>query len=184
MRQFGFAVLYTALMFGANPAAADIAAADAARDGDMRKLGFHSEPKDLPDEALVGLDDAPRALAEFHGKWVVLNFWATWCPPCRHEMPGLDKVQADMGGADLVVVTVATGRNPVPAMEKFFTEAGVAHVEKLRDPQSALARKMGVVGLPMTVILDPEGREVGRLIGDAEWDGADARKVLAALTGG
>ncbi len=181
MLRFGFAILYTALLFGANPAAADIAVADALRDGDMKKLSFHSDAKDMPAVGLVDLTEAPRSLEEFRGKWVLLNFWATWCPPCRKEMPGLDRLQAELGGDNFAVVTVATGRNPLPAIEKFLTEINVAHLTTLRDPSSEMARGMGVLGLPVTVILDPEGREVGRLMGDAEWDGPEAKAVLAAL---
>lgn len=174
------AVLYTALLFGANPAAADIAAADALRDGDMKKLGF-TDPQPLPEVGLVGMDDAPRALSEFRGKWVVLNFWATWCPPCRKEMPGLGALQTELGGDRFEVVTVASGRNAVPAIEEFFAEAGVTHLTALRDPKGELSRAMGVLGLPVTVILNPEGQEVGRLIGDAEWNAPEARAVLSAL---
>lgn len=174
------AVLYTALLFGANPAAADIAAADAMRAGDMKKLGF-TDPQPLPEIGLIGMDDAPRALSEFRGKWVVLNFWATWCPPCRKEMPGLGALQTEMGGDTFEVVTVASGRNAVPAIEEFFAEVGVTHLTALRDPKGALSRAMGVLGLPVTVILNPEGQEVGRLIGDAEWHGPEARAVLSAL---
>lgn len=82
---------------------------------------------------------------------------------------------------DVVVVTVATGRNPPPAIKRFFDEIGVQNLPVLLDPKSALARQMGVFGLPLTVILNPEGQEVARLIGDAEWDNADARAVLDAL---
>ncbi|GHC12993.1 MULTISPECIES: TlpA disulfide reductase family protein [Gemmobacter] len=174
------AVLYTALLFGANPAAADIAAADALRDGDMKKLNF-AEAQELPEIGLVGLDDSPRALSEFRGKWTVVNFWATWCPPCRHEMPSLGALQQVMGGPEFEVVTVATGRNAVPAIEEFFEEAGVTHLTALRDPKSALARNVGIAGLPVTLILNPEGEEVGRLIGDADWNSAEARAVLTAL---
>ncbi|EEW24807.1 TlpA family protein disulfide reductase [Rhodobacter ferrooxidans] len=184
MVRFGFAVLYTALLFGANPVAADIALADALREGDMRKLVFSPEAKPLPAVGLLGLDDAPRTLAEFRGKWVVLNFWATWCPPCRAEMPGLERLQAAMGNERLQVVTVATGRNPLPAIQKFLAEVGVTHLTALRDPKSELGRAMAVMGLPVTVILDPEGREVGRMLGEADWDSDNARAVLTALTGG
>lgn len=183
MRRFGLAVLYTALMFGANPAAADIAAADALREGDMRKLTFRDAPVPLPAAALIGMDDAPRSLAEYRGKWVLVNFWATWCPPCRYEMPGLDRLQAAMGGDDFAVVTVATGRNPVPAIQSFFAETQIANLPVLRDPKGELARGMGILALPVTVVLDPEGREAGRLIGDAKWDGPEARAMLAALLG-
>ncbi len=174
------AVLYTALLFGANPAAADIAAADALRDGDMKKLMF-AEAKPLPALGLIGLDDEPRGLAEFKGKWVLVNFWATWCPPCRAEMPGLGRLQNEFGGAEFEVVTVATGRNPVPAIEKFFADAEVGHLTALRDPKADLAHSLGIMGLPVTLILNPEGEEVGRLMGDAEWDGPEARAVLSAL---
>lgn len=182
MLRSGLVVLYTALMFGANPAAADVAAADALRDGDMKKLSF-TEASDVPKAPLVTLDDQPASLTDYSGKWVVLNFWATWCPPCRKEMPGLDRLQAEMGDR-LSVVTVATGRNPVPAIRKFWDEAQITHLLALRDPNSELARGMGVMGLPVTVILNPEGQEVGRLIGDAEWDTPEAIAVMTALVGG
>lgn len=174
------AVLYTALLFGANPAAADIAAADALRDGDMKKLMF-TEAKALPAMGLVDMADAPRDMTEFKGKWVLVNFWATWCPPCRAEMPGLGRLQAELGGDTFEVVTIATGRNPVPAIEKFFAEAEVGHLTALRDPKAELAHSLGIMGLPVTLILNPEGAEVARLMGDAEWDGAEARAVLQAL---
>lgn len=173
--------LYTALALGANPALADVAAAKAALAGDMRKLAFHDEVKSLPSEALVDLDGTARGLAEWQGKWVVLNFWATWCAPCRKEMPSLDRLAAAVDGNSIAVVTVATGRNPPPAVKRFFTEIGVQNLPVLLDPKSALARQMGVFGLPLTVILNPEGQEVARLIGDAEWDHADAIAMLDAL---
>lgn len=172
-------VLYTGLLLGANVAQADVTAAQAALAGDMRKLVFHAEAKPLPEDVLADLDGAERTLADWQGQWVVLNFWATWCAPCRHEMPSLDRLAA-LG--DVAVVTVATGRNPPPAITRFFGEIGVQNLPVLLDPKSALARKMGVLGLPLTVILNPEGQEVARLIGDAEWDGPDALAMIAALT--
>lgn len=182
MLRIGLCVLYTALVLGANPVQADVAAAQTALAGDMRKLVFHAQPKDLPAEVLADMDGKDRSLAEWQGQWVVLNFWATWCAPCRKEMPSLDRLAATSADTAVAVVTVATGRNPPPAVTRFFDEIGVKNLPVLLDPKSALARQMGILGLPLTVILNPDGREVARLIGDAEWDSVDARAMLAALT--
>ncbi|MGO4908414.1 TlpA family protein disulfide reductase [Pseudorhodobacter sp. W20_MBD10_FR17] len=180
MLRIGLCVLYTALMLGANPALADVVAAKAVLAGDMRKLVFLDEAKAVPDVVLVDLEGAERGLSEWQGKWVVLNFWATWCAPCRKEMPSLDRLALAVSD-DVSVVTVATGRNPPAAVTRFFTEIGVENLPVLLDAKTALARQMGVIGLPLTVILNPEGQEVARLIGDAEWDGPDARAMLDAL---
>jgi thiol-disulfide isomerase/thioredoxin len=172
-------VLYTALVLGANPAAADVAAL---RDGDMKKLALHEAPVPVPDVVLLDAEDGEHSLADYKGKWVVLNFWATWCAPCRREMPSLERLQLAM--PEIAVVPVATGRNAVEGIKRFFEEAGVKTLPILRDPQSTLAREMSVMGLPVTVILNPEGEEVARLIGDAEWDSASAKAVLGALMAG
>ena len=174
------AVLYTALGLCANAAAADVPAAMALRAGDMQKLAPTEPPVALTEAALVDGTDAPRSLDEYRGKWMVLNFWATWCAPCRHEMPSLDRLQAAM--PEIAVVPVATGRNSVEGITAFFEEAGVKALPVLRDPKSVLARSMGVMALPVTVIVNPEGQEVARLIGDAEWDSAEAQAVLRALS--
>jgi thiol-disulfide isomerase/thioredoxin len=148
----------------------------------MRKLVFHAEARDVPDMALSDLEDAPRSLDEWQGRWIVLNFWATWCAPCRKEMPSLDRLAGALESDDMVVVTVATGRNPLPALTRFLAEIEVKNLPALRDPKSQLARAMGVLGLPVTLVINPQGQEVARLIGDAEWDSADALAVLNALT--
>lgn len=189
MLTFRGAALYTAMtcaailgagILGAGVAQADVTAAEAVRAGEMQKLNF-ADPKALPEFELVGMQDEARSLSEFQGKWTLVNFWATWCAPCRHEMPSLDALQGALGGEDFTVATVATGRNAVPAITDFFAEAGVTRLPVLRDPKAQLARQMGVAGLPVTVILNPEGQEVGRLIGDADWNSADAQAVISAL---
>lgn len=176
-------VVYTALALGAilgvGAAQADIADL---RHGEMKKLVIHAEPVAVPDAALVTDTDAPVSLSDHHGRWVLVNFWATWCAPCRREMPSLDRLQVEM--PDLAVIPVATGRNAVEGIKRFYDEAGVTHLPIVRDPQSELARGMGVMALPITVILNPEGQEVARLIGDADWAGPDARVMLDALMAG
>lgn len=176
-----FAVLYTALALGANAALAGGSPADL-RDGDMKKLAIHEAPVPLPQALLLDETDAERSMDEYRGKWVVLNFWATWCAPCRKEMPSLQNLQDAM--PEIAVVPVATGRNAVPGIVKFFVDAGIERLPILRDPKSELARSSGVMGLPVTLILNPEGQEVARLIGDAEWDSDSAKAVLRAFQSG
>ena len=179
MRLF-FAVLYTGLALTANIALADTSALEALREGTMKKLSF-SEPMDVSDKAFTDPDGGEFTLAGFQGKTVLVNFWATWCAPCRKEMPMLSELQAEFGGDDFEVVTIATGRNSIPGIRKFFEEIGVKNLAVLHDKPGKVARGAAVLGLPVTLILDRQGREIGRLQGEAEWDGAPAKALLAHL---
>ncbi|MDU8910730.1 TlpA disulfide reductase family protein [Aestuariicoccus sp. MJ-SS9] len=181
MKQLVLAALYTAAVTLANPAAADTAAAEALREGDMKKLVFHAEPQASGTADFITFEGDPLNLADWRGKWLLVNFWATWCAPCRKEMPMLAEIQSELGGDNFEVVTIATTRNAPPAMKKFFDEVGIANLPLHRDPGSVLAREMGVLGLPVTVILNPDGQEVARLRGDADWSSDSAKAVLRAL---
>ena len=184
MRLFRSAVLYTALALCANAALADTAALEALRDGDMKKLIFHSAPQPVAEVAFVDETEAELTLSRYHGQYVLLNFWATWCAPCRKEMPSLQALQTEFGGDAFQVVTIATGRNSPAGIRRFFEEVGVDSLPKYRDPKQALARQMAVLGLPISVILDPDGNEIARLRGDAHWDSDSARAIVAALIAG
>ncbi len=172
--KIGWAVLYAVIALSANPSlAGDVSGLLI---GPMQKIILTEPAKDLPEIPLVTMQDTAASLADYKGKWVVLNFWATWCPPCRQEMPSLDRLQAARPG--IVVLPVATGPNPLPAVTRFWDEAAITNITTLRDPDRALSSALRVLGLPMTVIINPQGQEIARLIGDAEWD---APEVLALL---
>ena len=182
MKFIRFAFLYMALGLGANPAlAADPDALNALREGDMKKLNIHAEGKEVSQTPFTTEDGGSMTLADYQGKHIVLNFWATWCAPCRVEMPMLSDLQTQLGGDAFEVVTIATGRNAPPAMKKFFDEIGVDNLPLHRDPKGQLAREMGVFGLPITLILDPEGQEIARLRGDAHWNSDSAKAIIGAL---
>lgn len=171
--------VYTALTLGANAVSADPALQEL-RVGEMRNIAIHDKPVAVAKGTITDPAGNTYRLADWQGKVAVVNFWATWCAPCREEMPALDALAADAGD-DLAVVTIATGRNLLPAIDKFFAETEIEHLPKLLDPKSVVARPMGVAGLPVTVVLNREGQEVARLIGGADWNSPEARAVLAEL---
>lgn len=185
MKRFLAAMVYTGLALLANPLVAGADDIAALREGDMKKLVLHATPKPFADVEIVDAGDAPLKLSEAHAdKWLVVNFWATWCAPCRKEMPTLANLQARMEGKPVEVITIATGRNSVPAISKFFADIGVENLPEHRDPKQKLARELGVLGLPVTIIVNPEGQEVARLIGDAHWDSDSAVAIIEAFAFG
>ncbi|MEO1777307.1 MAG: TlpA disulfide reductase family protein [Pseudomonadota bacterium] len=176
------AALYMALSLGAIPALADVDAAIAAREGDMKKLVFHAMPEAVSSAPFDLADGAgQKSLADYEGKHILVNFWATWCAPCRHEMPMLSELQAEFGGDDFEVVTIATGRNNPAAIVKFLEEIEATNLPRHQDPKQKLAAQMGIFGLPITVLINPEGREIARLRGDADWSSDSAKAVITAL---
>jgi thiol-disulfide isomerase/thioredoxin len=184
MRLVLSAVLYTALSLGANPhgaQAADPATLAALRDGSMQKLVVHDVPRPVAEAAFTTPEGTEHRLSDWQGQVVVLNFWATWCAPCRVEMPMLDALETEFGGPDFAVLPVATGRNAPEGIRRFYAEAGIRDLPVFLDPRQALAREMAVLGLPVTVILNRDGLEIGRLTGEADWHSDSAREIVAAL---
>jgi len=178
LRHMISALLYLSLPAMAN---ADPAALSDLRTGDMKKLAVHSEPVAASDVGFASEDGTEITLADYNGKVVVLNMWATWCAPCRKEMPHLSDLQETMGGDAFEVVTIATGRNPRPSMEAFFEEIGVDNLPLHTDLRQELARSLGVLGLPVTLILDREGQEIARLQGDADWSSDSAVAIINSV---
>lgn len=185
MKALKSAILYMGLALVANPVwaqDADIAELEALREGSLKKLVFASEPVAASDDVFVDFDGSEYRLSDWRGKYVLVNFWATWCAPCRAEMPALDALQGEFGGDKFEVVTIAI-RSQKPGMERFFEQTNVTNLPLFIDEAQDLSRNMGVLGLPITVLIDPEGQEIARVRGDAEWYSDSARAIIAALTG-
>ena len=134
------------------------------------KIILRDKPKPIQAIQFVDGEGKSRALSDFHGKSVLLNIWATWCVPCRKEMPALDRLQAALGGPNFQVVPLSIDRGGADVVRKFFAEIEIKKLEMYLDVSGDATRKLSVVGLPTTLIIDREGREIGRLIGPAEWD--------------
>ncbi len=125
-----------------------------------------------------------RTMADWRGRVVLLNLWATWCAPCRREMPALDQLQADLGGDDFEVVALSVDRKGAEVSQKFLDEVGASNLALYIDDTSRAMFELRARGLPATFLIDREGRIIGRLIGPTEWASEDAvRLVEGAING-
>ena len=133
-------------------------------------FALHETPQNLPNIRFVTEDGAKGTLEDFRGKVILLNIWATWCPPCVEEMPTLDALQAELGGPGFEVVALSIDRAGPDVVRKFLNRIGVVYLELYVDETRMSYTALLAVGLPATLLIDAEGRELGRLIGPADWD--------------
>jgi thiol-disulfide isomerase/thioredoxin len=133
-------------------------------------LILHPQPKPVPEIQFQDGEGNDLTLANFHGKVVLLNIWATWCGPCREEMPTLDRLQAKLGGPDFEVLALSIDRDGITAITKFFGEVDVKHLTMYLDGSARAGPVLGAMGLPTSLLIDRDGQEIGRLVGPAEWD--------------
>jgi thiol-disulfide isomerase/thioredoxin len=144
------------------------------------QIAFAGEPPenvilhDTPEPgAVVRFEDGQgqaRSLADFRGKIVLLNVWATWCTPCIKEIPALDGLAAALNGPDFAVVAVSIDRKGIDAVRKVFAERGVQKLPIYIDRSGEALRTVRAIGLPASLLIDREGREFGRAVGPAQWD--------------
>jgi thiol-disulfide isomerase/thioredoxin len=149
--------------------------------GSFADFTVNAAPSPAPEVGFM-LDGKPMSLADFRGRIVLVNFWATWCGPCVAEMPSLDRLEAELGGEEFAVITLSEDRNPA-VIAPFYEKHGLRHLKRYHDPSGGLSRAFGIRGLPTTVLLDREGREVGRIEGPAEWDSAEALALIRHFIG-
>lgn len=148
--------------------------------GAMTTFVFKPTPEPLSDIQFVNGSGAPVSLASFKGRVVLLNVWATWCAPCREEMPGLDKLQAQLGSDKFEVVALAVDKGGIEGARKFLSDIEAEKLGVYADPTAKEGTRLKVIGMPTTILIDEEGREVGRLIGPAHWDSPEAKKLIEA----
>jgi thiol-disulfide isomerase/thioredoxin len=142
-----------------------------------------SVPKPMPELRFQDLEGAEAGLDLFRGQVVVLNLWATWCAPCREEMPSLVRLQEAFEGEPVRVIALSVDRAGPDRVKAFLDEIGAANLSIYRDPTVKAARTLKVPGLPATLLIDREGREVGRVLGLARWDGDAAITAVRRLLG-
>ena len=149
-----------------------------ARDGAF-VFRTHAAPRPVPDLAFEDGEGRKRTLADFRGKTVLLNVWATWCVPCREEMPALDRLQQKLGGPGFEVLALSIDAGGAAAVRHFFEVTGIRSLGIYIDPSTAAMSALGIVGIPTTLLLDRDGREIGRRTGPVPWDGPEATRMIA-----
>ena len=150
--------------------------------GEMKKLILHERPKVVSEEVFYNSNNDPISLKSFSGRLTLVNFWATWCAPCLEEMPSLSNLQKIKGSEKFNVVTIATMRNSPKSVENFFNKNSIDNLTKYQDPKGKLARSLKIAGLPLTILLNKDNKEVARFIGDADWSSPYALKLIDKST--
>src|SRR3954451_8627807 len=155
--------------------------------GEVAAVAIASEPRRLPELAFTDAAGKPRTLADFRGKTVLLNLWATWCVPCRKEMPALDALQARLGGDKFEVVAVNIDTRNLDKPRTWLREVGITKLGYYADPSAKVFQDLKATGkafgMPTTLLVDPRGCELAALAGPAEWSSEDAVKLIETAFG-
>ncbi|WP_245624475.1 TlpA family protein disulfide reductase [Belnapia moabensis] len=163
-------------------AAGTLAGAALGRKALAAKLA-ESAPKPLPEFSFTDADGKPHTVADFAGKGLLINLWATWCPPCVAEMPALDRAQAALAAEGIVILALSSDRGGRAMVEPFYRDKGIRQLGLWLDPRGAASRALGARGLPTTLVVDREGRERARAEGDQPWDSPEMLAAIRRLVG-
>jgi thiol-disulfide isomerase/thioredoxin len=148
--------------------------------GAMAAFVVKPERKPVPEIAFTTESGEATSLKAWKGRVVLVNLWATWCAPCREEMPALAALQGAMGSKDFEVVAISLDRKGLEASKVFLAEVGAQALKLYADPTSETLNKLEAVGLPASLLIDREGREIGRVLGPAQWNSAEAKALIQA----
>ena len=160
--------------------AASAAGSETLRTGEFIPV---TPPQPAPQVGFTDPDGKPMTVADFKGKPVIINFWATWCTPCLKEMPSLERLQSNLAGR-LIIAAVAQDRSGAQRVIPFVAQMGLKGLKIYLDPKGELGRAFGSRGLPTSIIIDAEGRGVGRVEGAVEWISAEAMALLRPYLAG
>jgi thiol-disulfide isomerase/thioredoxin len=155
--------------------------------GEVAGVVVASRPLLIPDLAFRDGGGNERHLAEWRGRTVLLNLWATWCIPCRKEMPALDELQTKLGGPQFEVVSINIDTRDPDRPRAWLNEVGITHLGYFTDASVKVFQDLKLVGraigMPTTILVDPVGCEIGTIAGPAEWASEDALKLVRAALG-
>jgi thiol-disulfide isomerase/thioredoxin len=156
--------------------------------GEVAAMAFAESPLRLPDLAFRDLAGTERHLADWRGRTVLLNLWATWCIPCRKEMPALDTLEGTLGDSRFEVIAINIDTRDSAKPRAWLEEVGVSRLAYYADPSAKVFQDLKLIGrafgLPTTLLIDPAGCEIGTVAGPAEWASEDGIKLVRAARGG
>lgn len=141
-------------------------------------FSLYSMPQDMPKVRFVTEDGTRKTLSDFRGKAILVNIWATWCPPCVTEMQTLDTSQVDLRGQGFDVVALSIDTGGAPIVRRFFDKVGIKHLNIAVDPTQLSFTNLRIAGLPTTLLINADGKEVGRLVGPATWNDPEMEAFL------
>jgi thiol-disulfide isomerase/thioredoxin len=147
----------------------------------MAGVIVHPQRKEIPAFSFTNEKGEQLDLSKWKGRVVVLNLWATWCAPCRKEMPDLAKLQTALGGSDFEVVALSLDRKGLEASKAFLQEIDVTNLALYIEPEGKSLTALQALGLPATILIDRSGKEAGRLLGPADWASPEAQAMVKAL---
>jgi thiol-disulfide isomerase/thioredoxin len=149
--------------------------------GVMAGVIVHPARKDISPFSFANEKGETIDLSKWKGRVVLLNLWATWCAPCRKEMPDIAKLQKALGGADFEVVALSVDRKGLAASQLFLKEIGVTNLAAYVEPDAKSLAALQALGLPVTVMIDRNGQEAARILGGADWSSPEGQAMVKAL---
>ena len=148
---------------------------------EVNKFLFYENPQPINSLEVSDINDNKTDILNEDFNLLLINFWATWCSPCTKEMPSLNELQSKFEKDQLKIVTIATGRNNPNKIVNFFEEYNLSNLENYRDPKGKLALDLGVVGLPFSIIISRDKKDIARLIGPIDWSKKEVEDLFLEL---
>ena len=179
-------MVYATLLFYANGTFSherqDLKALQELQVGSLKNIVIHNGPKEVVDKNVLTLNETEKQINFGKNKVTIINFWATWCAPCREEMPSLNRLASSVASDNFSVIAIAVGRNSNNSINNFFSRHNLTNLESYKDPRGKMSSSFSVLGLPTTLIIDQHSNEIARLLGSTEWDSNEAvafiKKIL------
>ena len=148
---------------------------------EVNKFLFNEDPQPIDSLEVRDINDNKTDILNEDFNLLLINFWATWCSPCTKEMPSLNELQSKFEKNQLKIVTIATGRNNPTKIVNFFEEYNLSNLENYRDPKGKLALDLGVIGLPFSIIISRDKKDIARLIGPIDWSKKEVEDLFLEL---